>query len=136
MFISVVPVVSFLAVMAGLAQGSPTEFTAVRRNGTDLDKRVNNARMTYYNVGLGACGITNQPTDFVVALDATDFGSGYPGPHCFQHISITANGKTATAEIVDKCPGCPVGGLDLSEGLFSFFAPLSTGVIYGSWNYV
>ena len=32
-----------------------------------------------------------------------------------------------------KCPGCPYGGLDMSTGLFQFFAPLSVGVLYGSW---
>ncbi|KAH8113676.1 hypothetical protein DFH11DRAFT_1510138, partial [Phellopilus nigrolimitatus] len=65
-----------------------------------------------------------------------EFGSGYPGPNCFKQISITANGKTANAQIVDKCPGCPYGGLDLTEGLFEYFAPTSVGVLTGSWNYV
>lgn len=136
MYFSILAFVSFLSLIASFAQGAPTEFTLARRNETELARRVSNARLTWYQVGLGACGITNQPSDFVVALDAPDFGSGYPGPHCFQHVSITANGKTATAEIVDKCPGCPEGGLDLSEGLFSFFADPGVGVLTGSWNYV
>lgn len=46
------------------------------------------------------------------------------------------NGKTATATILDECPGCPYGGLDLSRGLFDFFASESEGVIYGSWDFV
>lgn len=34
-----------------------------------------------------------------------------------------------------QCPTCPYGGLDLSRGLFEFFA--SEGdVIYGSWSFV
>ena len=34
-----------------------------------------------------------------------------------------------------KCPGCPYGGLDMSRGLFDFFASESVGVLYGTWNY-
>lgn len=34
-----------------------------------------------------------------------------------------------------QCPGCPYGGLDLSEGLFSYFSDLSEGVLSGSWSF-
>lgn len=32
-----------------------------------------------------------------------------------------------------QCPGCPYGGLDLTRGLFEFFAPLGVGVLDGDW---
>lgn len=36
-----------------------------------------------------------------------------------------------------QCPGCPApDGLDLSPGLFSFFASQDAGVIYGDWHFV
>ncbi|KAH8111958.1 hypothetical protein DFH11DRAFT_1611018, partial [Phellopilus nigrolimitatus] len=38
----------------------------------------------------------------VVALNSAQFGSGFPGPNCLKKISISANGKTATAQIVDN----------------------------------
>ena len=34
-----------------------------------------------------------------------------------------------------QCPGCPYGGLDMSRGLFDFFAPESQGVLYGTWSF-
>jgi hypothetical protein len=34
-----------------------------------------------------------------------------------------------------QCPGCPYGGLDLTEGLFSYFADMSVGVLTCSWYY-
>lgn len=34
-----------------------------------------------------------------------------------------------------QCPGCPFAGLDLSRGLFDFFAPESVGVLQGSWTF-
>jgi hypothetical protein len=44
-------------------------------------------------------------SDFIVALNAPQYGNGYPGPNCFKQIQISANGKTATATIMDQCPG-------------------------------
>jgi hypothetical protein len=34
-----------------------------------------------------------------------------------------------------QCPGCPYGGLDLSPGLFSFFASTDLGVLSGVWAF-
>ncbi|KAM6500846.1 RlpA-like double-psi beta-barrel-containing domain containing protein [Amanita muscaria] len=98
-----------------------------------LHKRFDSARWTFYDVGLGACGKNSQPGDFMVALNSAQYGGGYPGPNCFKSITMIANGKTTTAVILDECPGCPWGGLDLSRGLFQFFASESAGVIYGTW---
>ncbi|KIJ25692.1 hypothetical protein M422DRAFT_144808, partial [Sphaerobolus stellatus SS14] len=87
---------------------------------------------TYYDVGLGACGITNVPTDFVIALDSDQFGTGQD---CFKTITITSQGKTTNAQIVDKCPGCPFGGIDMSTSLFQFFADLGVGVLEVDWDF-
>ncbi|KAJ3504013.1 hypothetical protein NLJ89_g8161 [Agrocybe chaxingu] len=100
-----------------------------------LFKRFDGTRWTFYDVGLGACGQTNVASDYIVALNAEQFGSGYPGPNCFKSITLSYNGKTATATIMDSCPGCPYGGLDLSRGLFQHFASEDVGVIYGSWSF-
>ncbi|KAG6821179.1 hypothetical protein H0H93_005399 [Arthromyces matolae] len=99
-----------------------------------LFKRYSNARWTFYDVGLGACGKNNVASDFIVALNSAQFGSGYPGPYCFKTITMSYNGKSTQATIMDECPGCPEGGLDLSRGLFTFFAPESVGVLYGTWT--
>lgn len=99
-------------------------------NDMSLWKRFDNARFTFYAVGLGACGQFSQPGDFIVALNSQQFGGG---GSCFQVITITINGKTAQAQIMDECPGCPYAGLDFSEGLFTYFAPESAGVLYGTW---
>jgi expansin (peptidoglycan-binding protein) len=91
------------------------------------------APFTWYDAGLGACGKRNKPSDLIVALNSAQYGSGQ---YCGLRIEIEANGKTAVAEIVDECPGCGAGGLDLSKGLFKHFAPDQEGVIYGSWRLV
>ncbi|TFY79376.1 hypothetical protein EWM64_g4635 [Hericium alpestre] len=98
-------------------------------------KRVSGGKMTFYDVGQGACGATSKGSDFVAALSKEQYGDGYPGPNCWKKITITYQGKSAQATIVDECPGCAYGALDLSRGLFDYFAPESTGVIYADWEF-
>ncbi|PSS37434.1 hypothetical protein PHLCEN_2v738 [Hermanssonia centrifuga] len=97
-----------------------------------LSKRFDNARLSYYEAGQGACGAMNSDSDFIVALNAEQYAGG---SHCFETITISYNGKTTQAQIADECPGCPYGGLDLTPGLFSFFASEDAGIIYGEWDF-
>ncbi|KAK7015006.1 RlpA-like double-psi beta-barrel-protein domain-containing protein-containing protein [Favolaschia claudopus] len=101
----------------------------------DVEKRGSGARWTFYSTGLGACGGWNKDSDYIVALNQQTFGYSYPSKYCGKKISMSYNGKTTTATIVDSCPGCPDDGLDLSPGLFSFFASQDMGVIYGTWSF-
>ncbi|KAK7064205.1 RlpA-like double-psi beta-barrel-protein domain-containing protein-containing protein [Favolaschia claudopus] len=94
---------------------------------TSLDKK-----FTFYDPGLGACGATNGDDDFIVAMNVPEFNGG---ASCNKEITITYNGKTAKATVVDECMSCPVGGLDLSRGLFNFFADEAEGVILGDWSF-
>ncbi|KAH8117486.1 hypothetical protein DFH11DRAFT_1724479 [Phellopilus nigrolimitatus] len=57
------------------------------------------ARFTFYQTGLGACGGTNKPHDFIVALNAKQWDGG---KHCYEMITISYNGKTTKAQIVDE----------------------------------
>lgn len=116
---------------------APTTLPLSERNVTGrdvslLEKRFDGARFSFYQAGLGACGKTNSGSDFIVALNTPQYAGG---SHCFDTITITAEGKTTQAQIVDECPGCPFGGLDFSTGLFSFFASESEGIITGSWTF-
>ncbi|KAI0343860.1 hypothetical protein BDW22DRAFT_1301510, partial [Trametopsis cervina] len=97
-----------------------------------LTKRVSasNAKFTYYSAGQGACGDTNNDNDWIVAIDSGHYDSSN---WCHKTITLSYNGKSAKAQVVDRCEGCPSGGLDLTPGLFSYFANKDEGVIYGSW---
>lgn len=101
----------------------------------DLFKRVSNARWSFYNVetgNAGSCGQFHKNSDFTVAMNMVQMNKG---SMCFKTIRMSYNGKTTTASVTDSCPGCPYGGLDLTEGLFAFFAPASVGIIYGDWEF-
>jgi len=95
-------------------------------------RRANSGAFTWYAAGLGACGKTNSASDFIVALNQPQFNGG---SHCFNMITITIGGKSTQAQIVDECMGCGENDLDFSAGLFSFFASLDVGELYGSWEY-
>ncbi|KAI1763331.1 RlpA-like double-psi beta-barrel-protein domain-containing protein-containing protein [Hypoxylon sp. FL1150] len=86
--------------------------------------------MTYYTPGLGSCGWTNSATDMVVAMSAAQKG------HCGKSINIKYMGKSATAKIVDYCPGCPGDSIDVSQVVFEKFANMDVGRIAVEWEYV
>jgi len=104
-----------------------------RQNFTNVEKRFDGARFTFFTTGLGACGTTNTASDFIVALNAPQYDGG---SYCYQFVTITVNGKTAQAQITDRCAACPYGGLDFTSGLFQFFASEGAGVLTGSWDFV
>ncbi|WVQ93638.1 hypothetical protein IAU59_000714 [Kwoniella sp. CBS 9459] len=89
---------------------------------------------TFYYTGLGACGQYSKDSDFMVALNSAQYGGGYPGPQCFKGITVQANGKTVGGvTILDECPTCGYGSLDLSPGLFQQFAGFDAGVVSITW---
>jgi len=132
----------FLTVFAGhsnikrhsaLAQRKRDDVSLVKRG-----QEFSNVRATWYQTGLGACGIVNKPSDYIVALNFPQFGHNlYLGPQCFRKIKISYGGKTAIAQITDACEACPSnGGIDMSEDLFRHFADPAGGVIAVTWSYV
>jgi len=102
----------------------------------DVAKRdTYSGRATWFVVGLGACGDYSQPSDFLVALNTAQYGGGYPGPECFKSITIQYNGITQVATILDECPTCNYGDLDMSQGLFDSFTTPDVGEFQMVWWY-
>ncbi|KAJ7243059.1 hypothetical protein C8J57DRAFT_1557343 [Mycena rebaudengoi] len=62
------------------------------------------------------------------------------GSHCGKEVSLSWQGKTTTAKVVDECMECPPDALDFSQGLFEFFGGkgnnLQIGYLYGDWHYI
>ncbi|RPD78200.1 hypothetical protein L226DRAFT_480878 [Lentinus tigrinus ALCF2SS1-7] len=89
---------------------------------------------TWYtpNGGLGACGAPSQNSDLVVALSADQYAGG---SNCWRHIGVHYQGKFVDATVVDLCPGCASGSIDLSPGAFKKLANQDVGRIQVTWNY-
>ncbi|KJX94833.1 hypothetical protein TI39_contig4156g00001 [Zymoseptoria brevis] len=79
---------------------------------------------TWFDVGMGACGFTSTSDQDVVAVshvlfDKVSTGNPNTNPLCKKIIYlIGADGNTYPGEIVDRCPSCAEGSLDLSESFF------------------
>ncbi|PVU93501.1 hypothetical protein BB561_003255 [Smittium simulii] len=102
---------------------------------------------TYYDpgVGIGACGNLNNNDQAVVAMNTFQYGAT-PNPNnapiCGKCVKITATGPGANknvsviAKVVDRCPVCKFGDVDMSESVFLKISPLAKGRIPISWSFV
>ncbi|KAL2204193.1 hypothetical protein CC79DRAFT_1277709, partial [Sarocladium strictum] len=96
--------------------------------------------ITYYTVGMGACGEDDTGDDQskgIVALSHLLMGTQSNGnPMCGQTINIKANGKTATAVVKDKCMGCAEEDIDVSEMVYKqLFGGLGSGRMPVTWSF-
>lgn len=98
--------------------------------------------LTYYAVGMGSCGKTSTEDEKIVAL-SHEIMSVYDGanpnnnPLCGRFITITGtDGNKYRAEIVDTCPGCDVGSLDLPQAYFNKITGNGDGRVSGiKWSF-
>ncbi|KAK4131195.1 hypothetical protein BT67DRAFT_428081 [Trichocladium antarcticum] len=91
-----------------------------------------NGDLTYFALGLGACGFDDSGKDLVdniVAVSSLVMGVQSNGnPLCDQTITVRANGKSIQATVRDKCPSCAPGDIDGSEKMFlELFGSLEAG---------
>jgi expansin len=92
-------------------------------------------KATYYAAtGAGACSFPATPNDLMVgAMNQTDYlGSQV----CGECVSVTGPKGTILIRIVDLCPGCSKGHIDLSQQAFAKIADVSLGVVQITWKVV
>ncbi|KAG9093935.1 hypothetical protein FRC06_011315 [Ceratobasidium sp. 370] len=146
MFNQVAAVATALIGMSSMFVG----VAALPTNATEVAARSINpagthtGQLTYFEIGLGACGCWNRNDEWVAAIshELYDNYPGYAGgnpnnnPVCGRTADITYNGKTIRVGIVDRCEGCALWDVDLSPSAFQQFAPLATGRLYGAtWHF-
>jgi hypothetical protein len=96
---------------------------------------------TYYTPGLGACGDTSSDSDLIAALNKDQFYSGgnsgvsNGNSNCGRKAKVTRGGKHVTVTIVDSCPGCEKGDLDLSPEAFKRLASEDEGRVEIKWQW-
>jgi expansin (peptidoglycan-binding protein) len=90
---------------------------------------------TYYDAtGAGNCGFDPSPNDLMVAaMNHPDYGTA---DWCGGCLSVTGPNGTVTVRVVDQCPECLHGDLDLSPQAFAVLSPLSAGRIPITWHEV
>ncbi|KAK0619176.1 RlpA-like double-psi beta-barrel-protein domain-containing protein-containing protein [Immersiella caudata] len=98
-----------------------------------------NGNATFYggNLSGGNCMFSSY------SLPPGTYGTALAGPNwnsaarCGACVRVTGpQGNSIKAMIVDQCPGCEANHLDLFQDAFGQLAPLQTGIIKISWEFV
>ena len=90
---------------------------------------------TYYAAdGTGNCSFDASPGDLrVAALNTQDYAGS---AMCGACVTVVGPEGSVTVRIVDRCPGCATGDIDLSESAFEAIAPLTAGRVPVQWSLV
>ena len=100
------------------------------------DDLLHTGEATYYTFadGTGNCGFDASPDDLMIgAMNHTDYAGSAVCGAC---VLLTGPNATITIRIVDQCPECPAGNIDLSPEAFAAIAALEAGRVPISWQYV
>lgn len=90
---------------------------------------------TYYDAtGDGACMFGPSPNDMMVAaMNAEEYDNAAV---CGSYVHVTGPQGEVMVRIVDLCPGCKTGHLDLSREAFAQIAALPLGRVDITWRVV
>jgi expansin (peptidoglycan-binding protein) len=88
---------------------------------------------TYYDAtGAGACSFDPSPGDLMVAaMNAEEWNNA---AQCGAFVRVTGSKGEVTVRIVDLCPECKAGHLDLSREAFARIADIPLGRVPISWQ--
>ncbi len=101
---------------------------------SDADQRSGEA--TYYDFadGSGNCGFPATPDDLMVAaMNNADYAASAVCGSC---VRIDGPSGSVDVRIVDRCPECPQGDIDLSPEAFERIAALERGRVPISWTHI
>jgi|GEM_PF-1464250 len=89
---------------------------------------------TYYDAdGGGNCMFDPSPDNLMVAaMNQIDYDNSSV---CGSFIHITGPQGEVTVRIVDRCPECAAGDVDMSPQAFALIAPLEWGRVSITWRY-
>lgn len=96
---------------------------------------VRTGQATYYDAdGSGNCSFDPSPSDLMVAaMNETDYANAWL---CGAYVQITGRKGTIVVRIVDRCPECPSGNIDLSREAFALIDDPVAGRVPISWRLV
>jgi expansin (peptidoglycan-binding protein) len=90
---------------------------------------------TYYAAdGTGSCSFPASPSNLdVAAMNAAQYGTA---AYCGACLNVKGPKGSVVVRVVDKCPGCSRGSVDLSRQAFAKIADLSAGRVPIEWTVV
>jgi expansin (peptidoglycan-binding protein) len=88
---------------------------------------VSGAATHYVLTSLPNCSYPSPPAnDRFVALSPSEYDGAAA---CGGYLTVTGPDGSVTVQVIDQCPECAAGHIDLSEPAFAELAPLSAGLI-------
>ena len=121
---------------AGPTSSGPGTGGAPLNPNCDADLTLHQGEATFYDFadGSGNCSFPATPDDLMVgAMNQTDYAGS---ASCGACVEVTGPNGVIEVRIVDRCPECPQGDIDLSPEAFALIAPLEQGRVDISWRYV
>ncbi|PGH12696.1 hypothetical protein AJ80_06642 [Polytolypa hystricis UAMH7299] len=131
-----------LALIIGLAVG-----LTMRNNAKNLPLPTDNGGpytgdLTYYDPGLGACGIISSGSEPICAVsrllyDAASTSSDpNQNPLCGKMIRLKRGDRSVDVKVVDRCEECKATDIDVSMSVFEELAEIDLGRVDVQWAWL
>ncbi|WPG99422.1 Hypothetical protein R9X50_00223600 [Acrodontium crateriforme] len=141
-----VMILAVLALVIGLAVGLSSQNNNKAAKSLPSGSQVFTGDMTYYDVGLGACGLTNSNSENVVAIstllwETANTPDPNNSPFCGRMIRATrkdesGNQHSVDVKVVDRCQACKIDDLDMSIAAFEQLARKEQGRVVIHWSFL
>jgi expansin (peptidoglycan-binding protein) len=119
---------------AGDDAGAPKADASAPSLGLGLGQSESGQATYYAATGAGNCGFDPTPNDLnVAAMNHDEYANSAACGAC---VRVVGPKGTVTVRIVDQCPECPKGNLDLSQEAFAQIADVSAGRVPITWQEV
>jgi rare lipoprotein A (peptidoglycan hydrolase) len=98
-----------------------------------------NGDASFYEVGRGACGKTNNNTELVAAIshvvfDSVPATSTLSNKFCGQKVKVINGKKSVVVTIVDRCVSCGKEDISLSPAAYKKIASMDSGKVPVQWK--
>ncbi|KAI8577335.1 hypothetical protein K450DRAFT_252669 [Umbelopsis ramanniana AG] len=105
-----------------------------------VEKRSFSGDATYYNpsAGTNSCGTQASDSDIMAAMNVAQMQNGAnpnANPNCGRKVAIKGPKGSVTVTILDTCPGCASGDIDMSPAAFDKIADEAQGRVPITWNW-
>ena len=120
----------------GISQAAANQrlFLPLMQQKPAVNQPLHTGDITYYDAnGLGNCSLDTIPGNLIGAMNKTEYANS---TICGAYVEITGPKGVVVVRIVDQCPECPIGRIDLSREAFSRVANISDGLVKTTWRVV
>jgi hypothetical protein len=140
-------ILALLALIIGLAAGLSSRSKSQNLPLPDGHGGPFSGELTYYDPGLGACGLSSTSSQNIVAVAHSLFDAAQTGsdpnqnPLCGRKIRAKrvkegSGERSVDLTVVDRCTGCQPTDLDVSLSVFERMADQDLGRVNIEWNWL